>query len=146
MASNEFVAVNWSPSQLLDEDSFDQMSNNINYLRDQAVDGLYQHRLGGTTDTNLKILCGTGGIAARKSAHANLTISFAKMFSPNSYPSVVATPVSVRPRYVFLTVMGIGRSLPNHQGFVARVTVDNVGKSAGVINASIYVNWIAMGY
>lgn len=146
MATKEFVAVNFTPGQLLDEDVMDQLNNNMVYLRDQSVDGLYQHRLGGVTDVGLKILSGTATVPARKAQGANATISFAKLFAPNSRPNVVATVVSYKIRQVNITIQGITGALPDNRGFIAKVTVPGVGTKPGVLNNPVYVSWAAIGY
>ena len=146
MASKEFVAVSWSPGQLVEEDTLDQMNNNITYLRDQMVDGQYQHRLGGLTDTNIKLLCGYATIPPNKANTATTSVSFSKMFSPNSYPVVTASVIGTKNRNIDLTLGGIGQTFPNHQGFYAKVYVGDIGKVVGQIHGTIYIMWIAMGY
>lgn len=146
MAVNEFVAVTWSPNQLIDEDSLDQMNNNITYLRDQSTDGLYQHLGGGGTDKGIKLLCGRGIITPRKGDDARLRISFNKLFTPNSTPIVTTSITSTHQTNIFLTIEGIGRVHPNHQGFVAKVNVAADLKRQDRIARKIYINWIAMGY
>lgn len=146
MSANEFVAVNWNSGQLVEEDVLDQMNNNITYLRDQMIDGLYQQRLGGTTTTGLKILCGTTAVPPSKNSHEDITVTFAKIFTPGSYPSITTGIVSDGSRYMFLTMKGIGRMVPDHQGFIGRVSVITGTKAAGRIGKTYFINWQAMGY
>lgn len=146
MANTEFLAVSWAPNQLIDEDSLDQMSDNITYLKEQAVDGVYQHLGGGTVDTKIKLLCGRQIITPRKGDDATVRVSFAKLFTTNSTPVITTSITSTHQTNIFITIQGIGRAIPNHQGFVAKVNVAADKKKQDKIARKIYINWIAMGY
>lgn len=146
MASREFVAVTWSPNQLIDEDSLDQLNNNIVYLRDQAVDGKYQHMNGGNTDKGIKMLCGRAVIAPRKGDTATQRVTFARMFTPDSVPVITTSITSTHQVRIFDTISGIGRVHPNHQGFEVKINVAADKEKNDKITRKVYVNWIAMGF
>lgn len=146
MASKEFVAVSFSPNQLIDEDTLDQMNNNLVYLRDQAIDGKYQHLNGGATDKGIKMLCGRAVIAPRKGDTAKQRVNFARMFTPDSVPVITTSITSTHQTRIFETIAGIGRVHPNHQGFEVTVNVAAEKEKNDKISRKIYINWIAMGY
>lgn len=146
MANNEFVAVNWSPGQLVDEDTLDRVNSNITYLRNQSVDGKYMHLNNGVTDIGIKILCGRKQITPRKSDTALVRIGFAKMFTPDSAPVITTSITSPSQVKIFSIINGINRLQPNHQGFECKVQIAAEGKKNDKIAKSIYVNWIAVGY
>lgn len=145
MASREFVAVSFAPSQLLDEETLDQINDNTVFLRDQSVDGLYQHGSGGGTSTGLKIVCGRNLVKPRKGDTASIQIRFNTFFTPESSVVVVASANTTRQTKTFITVEGIGRTVPNHTGFIANVNVDYAKERYDKIR-TMYINWIAMGY
>jgi hypothetical protein len=146
MATKEFVAVNWTANQVIDEDSLDQLNNNTVYLRNQAVDGKYQHLNNAVVDIGLKILCGRKQITPRKTDTAVVRIGFAKMFTPDSAPVVTTSLTSPGPVKFFSVINGINRLHPNHQGFECKVNVYADTKKNDTFAKSIFVNWIAMGY
>lgn len=147
MASSEFVAVTWNPQQLLDEDTLDQINNNILFLKEQSVDGTYMHLDGGIVSTGIKVLCGRKTIPARDSDQASATIGFATMFSPTCTPIVTTSIVAPGIRALLTHVIdGIGTDHPTHQGFQVRIRQNGASKKNDKINKPIYLNWIAMGY
>lgn len=146
MASKEFVAVSWSPGEMIDEDSMDQMNNNITYLRNQSVDGRYMFLNNGVVDTGIKLLCGRKIITPRGSDTATVRVGFAKMFTPNITPVITTSIVSPSQPRITHIINGIGRLQPNHQGFECTVNVIADVKKNDKIARALYVNWIAMGY
>lgn len=146
MATKEFVAVNWTANQIIDEDSLDQLNSNSVYLRNQMVDGKYQHLNNGVTDIGIKMLCGRKQITPRKSDTALVRIGFAKMFTPNSAPVITTSITSPGPVKFFSVINGINRLHPNHQGFECKVNVYADSKKNDRFAKSIFINWIAMGY
>jgi hypothetical protein len=146
MANKEFVAVNWTANQIIDEDSMDQMNSNLVWMRNHKVEGKYQHLNNATTEIGLKILCGRKQITPRKKDTAIVQVGFTKLFTPNSTPVIttsITSPAQVR---FFSVINGIGRLHPNHQGFECKVNVAADSKKNDRLAKSIFVNWIAMGY
>lgn len=146
MASTAFVAVSWQPNQLIDEDSLDQISANLTYLRNQMVDGKYMFLNNGVVDTGIKLLCGRAIIAPRNSDTATVRIHFAHMFTTGSTPVVTTSITSGQKVKIFHIINGIGSFHPNHQGFEAKVNLDYDSNKKDKIKSNLCVNWIAMGY
>jgi hypothetical protein len=131
---------------LIDEDTLDQINNNLKYLQNQSVDGAYMHLNNGVVDVGIKILCGRKSIPPNpKSDFAYARIGFAKMFTSNSIPVITSTLVSPRPK-LFHTISGIGQEQPNHQGFEVAINLASDGKATDKLNFRTFLNWIAVGY
>jgi|SRR6478609_6213265 len=147
MANNAFVAVTWNPQQLIDEDTLDQINNNLLFLRNQMIDGSYMHLNNGVTNIGIKMLCGRKLIAPRDGDTATARVSFAKMFTPDSIP-VITTSLVVPSGKVNIDhiINGIGQDHPNHQGFEVKVNVTLNKKKQDKLNKPVYLNWMAMGY
>lgn len=146
MAKKEFVAVNWTANQILDEDSLDQMNSNLVWLRNNKVEGRYMHLNNGVVDQSVKILCGRKQITPRKEDTAIVRIGFAKLFTPDSIPVITTSIVSPGPVKFFHIINGINRLHPNHQGFECKVNVNADKEKNDQFVNSIFINWIAMGY
>lgn len=142
----EFVAVNFTANQIIDEASMDQLNSNTIYLRNQSMDGKYMHLNNGVTDIGIKMLCGRKQITPRKSDTAIVRIGFAKLFTPDSAPIITTTIVSPSAAKFFTIINGINRLHPNHQGFECKVNVYADNKKNDKFSKSVFINWIAMGY
>lgn len=145
MASTEFVAVSFAPNQILDEDTMDQIADNQVYLRDQSIDGLYQNLNGGGISTGIKLIAGRAQINPRSSDSASVRVTFPSLFTPDTIPVITLGINSQTQIKVFTTFEGIGRAVPNHQGFIAHVNVDVPSKKYDKIKRMI-LNWQAVGY
>lgn len=146
MANRQFVAVNWTANQLIDEDSMDQVNSNLVWMRNHKVEGKYQHLGNSTTEVGLKILCGRRQITPRKNDTAIVQVGFTKIFTPDSIPVITTSIVSPSQVNFFTIINGINRLHPNHQGFECKVNVAATKKANDKIQKSIFINWIAMGY
>jgi hypothetical protein len=141
-ASTEFIAVNWNANQLIDEDSLDQINNNVNWLKNNSLTGSYQTATGYPISQGLKILTGKSTIPGQGQIDLYQDVYFAKSFTPNSSPVVTATAwchTHISP----LNIFGLdGSSTIDHRGF--RVHMYSVVNGAYTVNPII--NWIAIGY
>jgi hypothetical protein len=146
MADREFVAVNWTANQIIDEDSMDQLNSNMVWMRNHKVEGKYQHLNNATTEIGLKILCGRRQITPRKADTAIVRVGFTKLFTPDSTPVVTTSITSPAQVKFFSVINGINRLQPNHMGFECKVNVAADAKKNDKFASSIFVNWIAMGY
>jgi hypothetical protein len=146
MASKEFVPVSITPGELIDEDTLAQMNNNITYLRDQMVDGIFQHTNGGGTSTGIKILAGRIAIKPRAGDDARAKVKFLRMFTPGCQPIVTTSVTSTHQPNIFVTIEGDGQVHPDHNGFVGIVNIAAEKKKQDKIARKIYINWIAVGY
>ena len=148
MSNKEFVAVNWTAHQILDEDSLDQMNSNLVNLRNTKVEGRYTHlNNSGQVNQGIKILCGRKQITPHpKTDTVIVRVGFGLMFTPNSRPVITTSITS--PGYVrfFHIINGIDQLHPNHQGFECKVNVDAERPRFDNFARSIFINWIAMGY
>lgn len=148
MADKDFVAVNWTSRQLIDEDSLDQISNNLVYLRDTMTTGAYMHDNAGLTTNGLKILSGRKQVSPVKDDTVNVRVSFASIFTPNSKPVVTTSICSPSGKANFAHIIyGLNDGdEPNHQGFRVKIVANYTKDKLDKIDKVLYVNWIAMGY
>lgn len=145
MPSKYFTAVNWSPGQLIDEDSLDQMNNNEVYLRDQMVDGKYMFDWGGQVDTGIKLLGGRVYIPPQQVTVTYGTVAFPQFFTPESQP-IITTSLLAPSECVFdHIVYGIGTYFPDHRGFQFKIKV-NEAYPRKVFSQPMYFQYHAMGY
>lgn len=147
MATTPFKATNWSPNELIGEDKMDQMSANMNWLRDNTPRGLYTLPGGSKRVEGLRIASGKAIVASRKAAVADIEVRFSSFFSSGCQPSITTGIVSNATRRIFLVYRGIGQVQPDNRGFELRLTADNgTAKKEASINHTVWVAWQAMGY
>lgn len=152
MAANEFVAVNWTARQLIDEDAMDQINSNLVYLKNAMTTGAYT---GSNTevrvDQGLKMVCGRKLIATGESEDtANVRVGFpSNLFSAGTSP-IVTTSLACPAGVTGLTSVIYGpdgNDHPTHQGFRIKLHAAPTGDAKKAnLKKAVYVNWIAMGY
>lgn len=147
MANNKFVSVNWSPGQLVDEETLDQLNANQQYLRDQSVDGKIQFLTGSVIDTGVKVLAGNTYIAPNGGKVNGGAIGFTNMFTPGSEVIVTATLASQAGTRYLLTINGLGGGWqPDYRGFSVRLTIRAASETNELFTDGLILNWIAVGY
>ena len=145
MAVTPFRAVSWTHTELISEDKMDQISSNMNWLRDNTPRAHYRAH-GLNKKDQIKIASGLALITARKQNHATQRVSFGNFFSPNSRPIVTTGTVSNAQRRIFVTHDGIGQLHPDHTGFDIHVVIFATTKRQNRITRNFYVSWHAMGW
>jgi hypothetical protein len=142
MATTEFVAVNWNPNQVIDEDSLDQMNNNINWLKNNSTTGAIQLTNGGAVNRNIKILAGKSNLNTMGVNFFATDIYFTKLFTPMSSPVVTGSMWSANQVSAF-NIHGLdGSTSIDHRGFtIVGRKLDN-----DVYQSNSFLNWIAIGY
>lgn len=141
-ASNDFIAVNWNSNQLIDEDSLDQINNNINWLKNNSLTGQYQTATGYPLSTGLKILAGKTTVPGQGTTDIYADIYFAKAFTQGSSP-VITYGVYVGTWICGHSLMGLdGTGNIDHRGFKIHIQSNIYGP----IPVNPIVNWTAVGY
>jgi len=143
--SKQFVPVNFSTGQLLDEDTLNQMNNNAVYLRDQAVDGKYTADWGGVWDTNIKLMCGRIYIPQGSPRVVYGTVAFTSLFSPGAQPVITTSILAQGAKYEH-SVYGIGQYFPDHRGFQFKIKIGKAYSNSTVFSEPVYLMWQAMGF
>jgi len=148
MAAEPYRAVNWSPNEVIGEDKMDQMSANMNWLRDNTPRAVYTLPSGLRRVEGVRIASGRVMIAARKSDDGSATVQFNNFFSARCQPNITTGIVAAGiPNRVFCFINGIGDVLaPDERGFQVWVNIASESKKTDRINKSFYVHWQAMGY
>lgn len=143
--ANQYKPVSFTASQLLDEDTLNQISNNQEYLRAESVDGLYVNGSGVTVGTGVKILGGRRTIAASTQSSIHVTVGFKRFFSTTCSPVIVTQILSTGQNQFHTVVRGVSTNMPTHEGFIANIRTTRIEKGATKIN-KIYLDWIALGF
>lgn len=141
-----FKAINWSPNEVIGETKMDQLSTNLDWLFRNTPRAVYTY--GGIRRSEGVKLMG-GRILIPKDTKrdtASKQVSFGNFFTVNSTPLVTTGIVSDNQGRIFCTLSGIGRMLPNHTGFIARVNINALAKRNDKITKSFYIDYSAMGY
>lgn len=147
MAATPFRAVNWSPNELIGEDKMDQMSANMNWLRDNTPRAVYTLPGGTQRVEGVRVVSGKVVIGARKTDTAEATVRFGNFFSTQCQPVITTGIVSGNTRKLFVVYKGIGQLQPDHRGFEVMVKSDNgTAKREASIPNTFYVAWTALGY
>lgn len=144
MANSSFTPVTFTGGQILDEDSLQQLSNNVKNVRDESTDGVYSHLSGSTTSTGLKFLTGRIVVPQQHRSTIDVRVPFIRFFSTTSSPNVFTSITSSGQNDFNMVIRGIGQIHPSHQGFIANIKTANV-KSNVKFN-KFYLNWVAFGF
>lgn len=149
MATKQFVPVNFSTGQLLDEDSLDQLNNNTVALRDQSVDGKFFDGAGILVDTGIKMLGGRIFIPAQPSLDVVYgTVAFPSLFTPGCLPAVATGIMCPDQMNKFMHVhFGIGYPYADHRGFGFKINVRSpAANSNDTFTSNLWLQYVAVGY
>ena len=145
MAVSEYTVVSWQPRELITEAKMDAIGNNMEYLNQNKIKGLYNAD-GAVVRTNLKL---AGGFAMLPSSDNGLTgasVSFGEFFTPGSRPIITLGIVSDSVRRMDVTMNGYGKLFPDHQGFRLTARADALNPARNEFPRAVWVSWIAFGY
>lgn len=146
MASSEFVAVNWNGGQLIDENTLDQINNNVNWLKDNSLSGNYQNQTGGITSKSIKLLAGKTMIPSQNTSDYYFDIYFGKVFTPNCEP-IITTGAWTMYFPSSISVMGLnGGDTPDHRGFRINIKLTPVAGTPVQWTMNPILHWHAIGY
>lgn len=147
MAATPYRAVSWAPLELIGEDKMDQMSSNIDYLRDNSLRGNYVFLNGGKRAEGLRIAGGKVLIPRNpKSDSASGPVRFGGFFSSGCKPIITTGIVADFNRRIFVAINGYGTLEPDHRGFQVFVNVAAENKKNDKIAGRMFVHWQALGY
>jgi len=147
VVGKQFIPISFSPGQLLDEDTLDQMAANELFLRDASVDGKYVNEYGAIVDNNIKLMCGMTIIPPQNVSVVYGTVAFPAMFTPGVMGPTIATSILSPGQNKFMHVVyGIGQYYPDHRGFQFKINVRAGQDDNAIFSDTIMLQWIAMGY
>lgn len=150
MAIPGYRALTWEPSDLLSDEAFDQMTQNIQALHDYTPRAKYTAVPQGITRVEgVKILSGRVIIPKQgKKNEASAGVHFKGFFTPNCQPNVSLGINSRNQQNIYATFRGIPGTglLPDHNGFRIDILIGEEDGEKKKIAAPFYVHWTAMGY
>jgi len=146
MAVTAFKPITWAPNEVVSESKMDQFANNIQWLKENKMDGLYTLPGGTKRYAGVKVCGGRALIPpAPKSDTQKVTVRFANFFTSRCQP-IVTTGVMSNHIRTFCVINGINGLIPDNTGFEIQVVNFTEAKKKANITKSFYVNWIAVGY
>lgn len=147
MAAKQFVPVSFNSKQLIDQDTLNQINNNMVWLRDRSVTGNWlPPDGGGVINTGIKFQAGTVTLPKDKNEQVGKDVHFAaNIFTPGTNPIVTATVVCSWSNKITPTVSGIGQNRPDDRGFHVVVKAYGATNKKDNIAKPVFVNWIAVG-
>lgn len=147
MSATPYRAITWAPDELLSEDKMDQLLNNVQWIYENTPRATYSLSDSVVRAENVRLACGRVTIPAVKSDNSGANVSFPNFFSPGCTPIITTGVVSKGQRHVFCVVNGLGEALqPDYRGFGIWINVAEPDKTKDLIQATMYLNWMAMGY
>ena len=148
MTATPYKAISFSPGEILTRTKLNQMTNNEQWLFENRIQGNYSaHGLKRTS--GLKLASGVTTFATTTAGGRAVDVMFGSFFSVGCNPVVVANPCGhgTGRMYCVTTGPGSGTNFPNHVGFRIWMGIDTgVTISLQRIYATVYANWIALGW
>lgn len=145
MAVGSYTPISWQPGELITEYKMDAIGQNMEYLNERSVKGLYNAH-NANVRNNVKIAAGVATIEPDANGVVGKDVYFGDFFTTGCRPVVVGTIVSDSVRRVHMTQFGLAGLWPDHNGVRFAIRVDEYNTANNAITKSIFVNWIALGY
>ena len=146
MAVESFTPIAWQPGELITEAKMDAIGQNLDYLNERKINGVYNHVNTGNIRINLKIAAGVATIEPDPNGVTGKNVYFGDYFSAGCKPVVVGNIVSDSTRRIHLTQAGLGTMFPDHTGLRFVVRTDEYNTANNGLSRTVYVSWIAIGY
>lgn len=145
MTATPYVAVDWTPNELIDEATMDAIANNIQWIYENKPNAKWTFLDGTARTEGVRILAGNLIVpAAPTVADTSAVVNFGAYFSSGSYPILVTTLVSTWTSRINLCVASPSGGQVDSTGF--RVYAGLIyGGPATFVNP-FTVNWMALGY
>lgn len=146
MSDKILKTVNWMPNDDITLSKMVDMVNNTKTVANTMITGRYA-RTATPVEKGLKIISGRITVPAKSDIVHQERVDTSAYFSVGCLPLVVTGVNSNKERRVDVTVQGISDIHPTHEGFNLHIYVTN-GTAANKkkIEATFYVDWIAIGY
>ena len=142
MAQLQGKNVSWQTLDAITIDKLQQMNDNISYLRDSRPLALYDPV---KLATGVKMIAGISAVGSQTDDNATVRVTFGDFFSTGCVPVITTGLVSPLPR-VHITLKGLNTVVPNEDGFIINVQMDNPDPKRNKLNRKVWVNWLAVGY
>lgn len=145
MTATPYVSVYWNDPDPMSTDKLNQMANNEQWLFENTPRVFY-NASGATRSSGVKILAGMATIAASQTPNATGSVNFGTFFSTGCVP-IITTGILSYPRgRITCAVRGIGTFWPDNRGFEVRIGSTEEIYANDKIDATVYINYIAIGW
>jgi len=145
MAVTEYKPVYWN-IETLDKDKLNTMTANDQYFYENMPKVMFNSY--GIKRTNgVKMMAGVVITPVSKTANSTARYDFGTFFSSGCKPIIVTgtQPTSARGR-IHVMVRGINSNYPDNRGFVVTSSADELTGKNNVMDAKIYVHFLAIGW
>jgi hypothetical protein len=147
MAATPYKPVTWGDEPIF-KDKLNQMTNNDQYIYENMPRVTF-NTYGIKRANGLKIMASIAVVPTSLTGWSSATVNFGTFFSSGSRPVIVTgtQPTSGRMRYqVAIKGIGTGIFYPDHRGFEVHVGADEVLGRNNVVDAKVYIHFIAIGW
>jgi hypothetical protein len=146
LPATPYKATSWSGDEPIYKDKLNQMTNNDQWLYENTPRMSF-NTYGIKRTNGIKIMAAICVVPTNKSANSTATFEFGTFFSSGCKPVIVTgtQPTSGRGR-LHCMIRGISSNYPDHRGFKATVSADEIGGTNNVIDAKVYVHFVAIGW
>lgn len=145
MAVTSYNGVTWSDDEPIYTSKLNQMSQNEQYLFENAPTVYYKAH-GVTRQTGIKIAAGVTPCTRSGGYRENTTINFGTFFTTGCNPVVTHSMLHTGEVRVHWGHKGIGTTLPDHRGFEIYGNLDSLNLRTNYLTRNYYISWIAIGY
>lgn len=145
MSSTPYRPISFSPNETLTTDKLNQLTSNMNWLRDNTPRILYTLPSGAKREQSLRVASGRVFFPSSKSDSANQQVHFGNYFSAGCQPLITTGIVSDQQVRIFCTISGIGSLHPDNTGFKVHVNIAAERDRNDFIKP-FAVAWNAVGY
>lgn len=145
MPASPYKATTWGDEPVY-KDKLNQMVNNDQWIYENMPRVNFSTY--GIKRTNgIKVLAGIAIAPAALSVNSKTTYNFGTFFSSGCKPVIVTgtQPTSGRGRY-HVVFRGIGTPYPDHRGMEVTASTDELVAKNNVMDARVYVHFVAIGW
>lgn len=146
MAATSWNPVSWQPNEVITDEKMQQLSDNVQYLKDNTPRAVYATDDGMKRANGVVIIGGITLITPRQADNAMVRVNFGSTFASGCNPIITTGMINNFQTQVFTRLTGIGRARPDHTGFEAHVKVLAEKDKNDKISNNIYIHYTALGY
>lgn len=145
MAATPYKPVSWGREPVL-APKMNILANNVQWVYENMPRFYYSYS-GIRRTAGVKVMAGNTWIPANKKSTATATIYFGSFFTAGCKPCIV-TAVNATPQFRYMTAHRAvdGKLQPDHRGFQVVMTSSELDPKTSVMNYSLYVTYIAVGW
>lgn len=145
MAATPYKPVSWGREPVL-APKMNILANNVQWVYENMPRFYYLYS-GLKRTSGVKVMAGNLWMTANKKASMRSTVYFGSFFTAGCKP-VIVTGVNATPQDRYMTAHRSvdGKLQPDHRGFQVNLTCSEIDPKKSVMNYSLYVTYIAVGW